>query len=420
MITKEFFNKFLFYHYHQLNNSSEYLNFGRDYWVDDKIKRGSSKGKLLTLENFMGWYLKRKDKGRCWVSISYYATYIEDYNIKCKPVFYDRIVYDLDIPFKKERLLELREKDFSLYREWFMLVKKETYRLCYHLNKRYNATPIPIFTGNRGYQIHVLLAKPLEAKHYSYVWDILKAGFEETKIPEGLKEETAEVLGENIEFGDIIDKNVRDSARLVRLPYTRHEKTGSLALVLDWKSLKELKMSEAIKLLDRRLDTSLIEKLLNISVSGEFVRVKRAFCMKKRLQGGKGKYQLPEDPKAFLESDHCPPCIKIIWEKFKAKIEVSHLERLAVLWYLLNLGYRPKEVIEIFKLLPDYDDHKTQYQVNYAYKRRYKMFNCETMQKRGLANEELCARCSVRERGYKNPLCWRFLFQPYKWALTPK
>ena len=374
----------------------------------DKVKRGSTRGELLAPENFMSWYLRRKDRGRCWVSLSYYATYVDsEFNLRREPIAFDRVVYDLDIPFAKEKVAELRERDYSLYREWFRLVKKEAYRLCYHLAKRYSAEPILIFTGNRGYQVQVLLAKPLEAKHYSYVWDILKAGFEETKIPEGLKEKTIKVLGENIEFEDIVDKNVRDPARLIRLPYTRHEKTKALSLVLDWKTFNVLKTCEAIKLLNSRLDISLIEKLLNINVNGEFARVKRAFHRRKRLRGGKDKYHLPSDPKIYLESDYCPPCIKAIWEKFKVRIEVSHLERLAILWFLMNKGYGEEEVINVFRLLPDFNEKRTRYQVAYAFKHKFMMFNCRTMRKKGIVSEELCKKCGHGKRGYKNPLSYR-------------
>jgi len=252
----------------------------------------------------------------------------------------------------------------------------------------------------------------LEVKFYGYVFDSLLAGFKELPVSEKLVSETREALGGvNLEVKDtILDRQVRDPARVVRLPFTRHEATGNLAYVVDWRSFKLLKIADILRLglLDQRLDVGLIKSLITVlehspSISLLFTSVKRREVRKL------GKILLPGDPRLMLENG--PPCIKAIYQKFKARIEVSHDERLAVLWFLTNLGYKPEEIIEVYKMLPDYDERKTEYRVRYGYVRKYMMHNCETMRNRGLVSEELCEKCPVRERGYKNPLCWRFIMR---------
>jgi len=407
----EFFNKFLFYHYKD-------LGLGRDYFIQPR-KRASYYGELLNPDNFWDWYRNRRDQGWCNVSLSYYDRIInhEKAEAELRPKYFDRIVYDLDIPFKKEKVIELREKDLNLFNIWLRIVKRETYRLCEHLAKRYNATPIVVFTGNRGYQIHVLLDRPIEAKYYGYVFDTLLAGYKELPIPKKLVRETEEIVGP-IEVHSIIDRRVRDSSHLFRLPYTRHEVTKDLSLIIDWRSLQPMRVRDILRLgiLERRISVSLIKSLINIldsltaetqalSLLNTSTRNSRTRPRPNKIKI-RNEVELPEDPRELLES-LAPPCIKGIWEKFKARIEVSHDERLAVLWFLMNLGYDKEKVIEVFKLLPDYNEKRTRYQVEYAYKRKYKMFNCETMRKRGIVSSELCERCPLNGR-YKNPICIRF------------
>jgi len=361
----EFLEKFLFP-----------VDLSRDYWIDDEVKRGSARGILLTRDGLRDWYLKRKDLGRCWVSVCYYG---EDF----KPEFLDRVVYDLDIPLKKDLCMRLRKEDGSLFREWLNFVRIEAYRLYNFIAKRYDTTPILIYTGNRGYQIHVLLDRLIEAEHYSTVFNILRAGFVERKIPEWLIRETRSILGD-FELESIIDWHVTDNARMMRIPYTRHE-SGGVCTILNPSTLKPLKASRAIGLLGRPITADWIERI--VSTKTGFRRASIVRLSRKRKN--ERQYSIEE-----LLEYHSPPCIKAIWEKFKARIEVDHYSRLVLLWYLMNKGYPEEEVIELFKLLPDYDEKKTRYQVEYAYKKRYRMPSCQKRKEWGICvkSEDFCTK----------------------------
>jgi len=347
------------------------IDLPRDYWVDDEVKRGSARGMLLTRDEFRDWYLKRKDQGRCWVSVCYYGSDL-------KPEFLDRVVYDLDIPLKKDLCKRLRKEDRGVFKRWLNFVKIEAYRLYHFIKKRYDTTPILIYTGNRGYQIHVLLDRIIESEHYSTVFNILRAGFVERRIPQSLIEETESILGD-FELESVVDWHVTDSARMLRIPYTKHE-AGGVCTIIDPNTLKPLKASRAIGLLSNPVDASWIVRI--ISTKLEFNKVKRVSFSKKK-EGR--KYSIEE-----LLEHHSPPCIKAIWEKFKAHTEVDHHSRLVLLWYLMNKGYSKEEIIEIFKMLPDYDEEITKYQVDYAFRKQYKIPSCKKRREWGVSVGEDC------------------------------
>ena len=347
------------------------IDLPRDYWVDDEVKRGSARGMLLTRDEFRDWYLKRKDQGRCWVSVCYYGSDL-------KPEFLDRVVYDLDIPLKKDLCKRLRKEDRGVFKRWLNFVKIEAYRLYHFIKKRYDTTPILIYTGNRGYQIHVLLDRIIESEHYSTVFNILRAGFVERRIPQSLIEETESILGDFV-LESVVDWHVTDSARMLRIPYTKHE-AGGVCTIIDPNTLKPLKASRAIGLLSNPVDASWIVRI--ISTKLEFNKVKRVSFSKKK-EGR--KYSIEE-----LLEHHSPPCIKAIWEKFKAHIEVDHHSRLVLLWYLMNKGYSKEEIIEIFKMLPDYDEEITKYQVDYAFRKQYKIPSCKKRREWGICVGEDC------------------------------
>jgi len=361
----EFLEKFLFP-----------VDLFRDYWVDDEVKRGSARGMLLTRDRLGDWYLKRKDLGRCWVSVCYYGSDL-------KPEFLDRVVYDLDIPLKKDLCKRLRKEDRSLFREWLNFVKIEAYRLYHFISRRYSTTPILIYTGNRGYQIHVLLDRLIEAEYYSIVFNILRAGFVERRIPEWLIRETRSILGD-FELVSVIDWHVTDSSRMVRVPYTRHE-SGGVCTILNPSALKPLKASRAIGLLGRAVTADWIERI--IEAKTELEKASRVRLSRKKRR--ERRYSIEE-----LLEHHSPPCVRAIWEKFKARIEVNHYSRLVLVWYLMNKGYPKKEVTKLFELLPDYDRKLTSYQVEYAYKKRYKMPSCRWMKERGLCISDCSRRIS--------------------------
>ena len=65
-----------------------------------------------------------------------------------------------------------------------------------------------------------------------------------------------------------------------------------------------------------------------------------------------------------------PPCVLEILKKAKEGQNLVHHERLFVVWFLLALDYPVEKVVDVFSTLLDFDRDKTNYQVEYAKKKK--------------------------------------------------
>ena len=90
-----------------------------------------------------------------------------------------------------------------------------------------------------------------------------------------------------------------------------------------------------------------------------------------------------------------PPCVLEILKKAKEGQNLVHHERLFIVWFLLALEYPVEHVVDIFSTLPDFDREKTNYQVEYAKKKKYTPYQCSTLQSISLCKKEK----------YKDTLC---------------
>jgi len=75
-----------------------------------------------------------------------------------------------------------------------------------------------------------------------------------------------------------------------------------------------------------------------------------------------------------------PPCVIEILKKAGEGQNLVHHERLFIVWFLLALNYPVENVVNVFSTLPDFDREKTNYQVEYAKKKKYTPYKCSTLQ----------------------------------------
>jgi len=314
------------------------LKFGRDCFTV-KGKRASSHGELLTPENFHRWYRGARE-GYGWVSVCYYAIYTDEgANVRAEPVYFDMVVYDLDIPLPKKECVRLRTEEPKRFNQLLARTRGEALRLYRHLEKRYNCTPMLNFTGNRGYQVWLPLEKPLPAVFYKMAFHYYLAG---------------------LEFKEELDLNVDDPARLCRLPYTRHEASGRLCIPLDPSTLRPLRLEEAASRL-KPAPVSVLEELMGLD----------EIKMPKRVVLGRGKAKLPDsDPGGFRG---VRGLVKRLMETFPGR-EPAHHERLIVLFELVNAGWSDEQIHQVFKECVDYDPRTTQYMIDHARKHGYKPY----------------------------------------------
>lgn len=103
-----------------------------------------------------------------------------------------------------------------------------------------------------------------------------------------------------------------------------------------------------------------------------------------------------------------PPCIKQILEKLRKSVNLSHNERFALGTFLIKIGVSTDDLKEMFTISPDYDEIKTNYQVdNLASK--YNVPECATMKTNGVCfagDDKYCAKTS-HPLGYYAMTTWK-------------
>lgn len=90
-----------------------------------------------------------------------------------------------------------------------------------------------------------------------------------------------------------------------------------------------------------------------------------------------------------------PPCVKEIMTKAEEGQNLTHIERLFLVFFLHALNFPNNTIIDIFKGLPDFDMKKTEYQVEFAKRKGYTPHSCNTLKSLNL--------CKAAK--YKDPLC---------------
>lgn len=100
---------------------------------------------------------------------------------------------------------------------------------------------------------------------------------------------------------------------------------------------------------------------------------------------------------SFKEGEN-PPCIESILEMLKRHENVGHSGRWLLAVYLINKGMGTQDIMKIFSNAPDYNEKTTEYQVEHARKRGYKMPGCSSVIGYGYC----VANC-----GISNPMKWR-------------
>jgi DNA primase large subunit len=112
----------------------------------------------------------------------------------------------------------------------------------------------------------------------------------------------------------------------------------------------------------------------------------------------KDEYKFPVDI-GFKEgaefSDFFPPCILEIISKAQESQNLPHTERLVILFFLHAIEYPTENIIQIFSHLPDFDEKKTRYQVEFAKRKGYIPHSCMTLKSLNLCmaqqkNDKIC------------------------------
>ncbi len=200
----------------------------------------------------------------------------------------------------------------------------------------------------------------------------------------------------SIQFQDYLDLSIhlRDDFRKLC-----HKALDNGYVYLEMREIKRL-LQEFVRrrfIIEDVVDEKALEKLkLEFFKYEEFESIYNNILNEWELKKEEFEYSVDirfEKGKEF--KDLFPPCIKEIMTKADEGQNLTHIERLYLVFFLHALNFPNEIIIDIFKGLPDFDRKKTEYQVEFAKKKGYTPHSCNTLKSLNL--------CMASK--YQDPLC---------------
>jgi len=271
-----------------------------------------------------------------------------------------------DVPFGLEKLYFDFDCKEDLSRAW-----KDAKAFSEAVAQFYNAKPLLLFSGNKGYHVYIFLARTV----YFQLWrtEFVKEVYEELqqKILKGLKLPR-------------LDKGViGDVKRLARVPYSFHEKSGKQCAPVDLEG-NPITVETLEPYRENGLDTKLLE-----TICKEVVAKKK--WQEIRAQGRKSH-------RFDKTSGRVRACIEAALS-LPLHTGAGHKMRIAVAAEYLHRGASVDQVVELFKSQVDFGDgSKTRYYVQDIARKGYKPFRCETIRELGFCLSSDCPLHKKRKR----------------------
>ncbi len=266
-------------------------------------------------------------------------------------LLYDTIQYDFDCEEEPERAVE-RGLEFAG-----------------SIRRGYGVDPVVYHTGRKGARIVVPLSKPTDYEGYSAIWRALIQPYR--------------YLSMKCRDKPLVDPSMVENYRqLSRPPYTYNLKEGEkprLARIIEPRIRAEEFEWSLLKPLDPR--SVVVYRLVLPKIEARRLRP--------RTHAKPTKLMLPQDPIELVDSEAAPPCIRNILKTLRDSGDPDHMQRVWLVVYLKRLGYPPEAAISLFKrFAKDYRESITRYQVEYIYRKDYRMPSCRKMKELGL-----CLNC---------------------------
>jgi hypothetical protein len=211
--------------------------------------------------------------------------------------------------------------------------RRITNRILHYLKIKYEIKrPYVQFSGSKGYHI-IIPIEPILA-------------------PRDLASDFLKFMQLRLSMGYCDPQLLGDIVRLIRIPNTYNSKAlargedGLVRIIQEWDGV--------------RFDVGILKEEYEL----------------KKLE------EEPEEEKTkkhFIKMPSVRPQIKVLIERARQGINLTHRQRLAILFELINNGYSDEEILDIFKNLPDFDEKKTLYFIQHARKKGYKPFRAENI-----------------------------------------
>ncbi len=177
-------------------------------------------------------------------------------------------------------------------------------------------------------------------------------------------------------------------------------------VTIDSKDLSRL-AQEALR---HRINEELIDKPCHELIKNTFLEDVTRIKNKVATQRKKNEII----PMGKLDVKKLPPCIKMLLADVQAGENVAHMGRFALVSFLNSLKLTTQNIIDLFNTAPDFDEEKSQYQIDHITGRvnatTYKPPACDKMKTYGLCPsehvDEICKRTNHPLSYYK-----------YKWQM---
>jgi hypothetical protein len=310
--------------------TSEYPIFPRDLAFFERVKVNNLKTYLTLIKVNIG-------KRNCATSI--YSDFQREKEL------YDLIFLDFD-------------SDNGINDDMFNLVKKIA--LTY--------SGVLVFSGKKGF--HLYLALPL--LHFNS--DLLKIWAREyllKKFPEAKEYFDFHVVG--------------DKSRIARLPYTLHLATNLYAFIIP--STLYSSTMETILNMAKNPPLNAFNLTINNNLVFEVLNVIKKY--KKVVKTPRENFRKIE---ALLPP--LPLCLQVALNKLVVEGEMSHIGRLNLASFLLSFGVPYEKIFLLFKKYAnDFNEEKTNYQINYLRERAWRCHSCDNLKLMGFCPLDLNEVC---------------------------
>ncbi len=203
---------------------------------------------------------------------------------------------------------------------------------------------------------------------------------------------TEKVGGRKFDFALSLRDFLRNTGRF-------HEKEWKLVNKILLKGEVYLTKHEVSRLLQEEIQRR-IERRLNPEFRPSLPEsiLERVERLKQEYSGKAEKAQLQRYPDSVV-NEAFPPCISQMYGAAKSGSHLSHIERFALTSFLLNIGMKPEDVINLFRSSADFNERMTRYQVEHisgerGSRTRYVPPTCETLKTHGVCPvaEGFCGR----------------------------
>jgi hypothetical protein len=202
------------------------------------------------------------------------------------------------------------------------------------IRKEYELRPYIQFSGYKGY--HILV--PVKV----------------TKLPPTKFQEFLKFCQLKLSLGYCDRQLLGDVVRLVRIPGTFNSKAvekgldGQVQIVQGWSG--------------KELDPGLLWEQFKLYKLAESLNEKKK-----------------PTPSHTFKGSGTRPIIQELIDKAKEGCNLEHCERFAILLEMINKGYTDEQIHEVFKAMPDYNEKKTQYFIDYARRKGYKPYSTKKL-----------------------------------------